>query len=459
MLNHAKHRRSKPAAWKRAAAAGLATATVATGAAVWAVQSQAATLPVVVDSLTLSTDTPSATAPVTATAKVHAGKRISLQSLTVAVRAANGANYDFPGAIQTTLGTSQTTFKPDSRTFPAGKYTYFVAYKAGGVWKNLTPVGTFTSGAVAPAPTPTPTSTPTPTATPKPTPSATATPTPTPTPTLTPSPSPTLTPSPTATPKPTPSATATPTPTPTPTLTPTPSPSASSSPAAGGPLGIAGSWRPVFADEFNSSSLDSSKWTPNWLGCPTCTTPPVTGSETAAYAPSQVSVGGGSLHLTTAKQDTVANGKTYPYRSGMVQSNGKAQFTYGAFEARIYLPAAGTTIANWPAFWTDGQNWPTDGEMDIMEGLGGDACYHYHSPSGGPGGCAPGNYSGWHTYGAEWKPGSVTYYYDGKQVGQITTGISSSPQYLILNNAVSPEGGQIVAPADMQVDYVRVWQH
>ncbi|MFC9327439.1 family 16 glycosylhydrolase [Kitasatospora sp. NPDC057015] len=458
MLNHAKHRRARTAAWKRAAAAGLATAAVATGAATWAVQSQAATIPVVVDSLTLSSTAPSATSPVTATAKIHATKRISLQSLTVAVRAANGANYDFPGAIQTTLGTSQTTFKPDSRSFPAGKYTYFVAYKAGGVWKNLTPVGTFTSDAApAPTPSPTPTATPSPTAsaTPKPSPTASATPSPT----LKPSPTASPTPKPSPTLKPSPSASATPSPTASPTQTPTPTPSPSSSPAGSGPVGIAGSWRSVFADEFNGSGLDSSKWTPNWLGCPTCTTPPVTGSETAAYAPSQVSVGGGSLHLTTAQQDTVANGKTYPYRSGMVQSNGKAQFTYGAFEARIYLPAAGNTIANWPAFWTDGQNWPTDGEMDVMEGLGGDACYHYHSPSGGPGGCAPGNYSGWHTYGAEWKPGSVTYYYDGKQVGQITTGISSSPQYLILNNAVSPEGGTIVPQADMQVDYVRVWQH
>jgi beta-glucanase (GH16 family) len=181
-------------------------------------------------------------------------------------------------------------------------------------------------------------------------------------------------------------------------------------------------------------------------------------SELAAYAPSQATVGGGSLHLTASQQATTVNGKTYPYRSGMVQSNGKAEYTYGAFEARIYLPAAGTKIANWPAFWTDGQSWPADGENDIMEGLGGQACYHYHSPSGGPGSCAAGDYTGWHTYGAEWAPGSVTYYYDGKKVGQITTGIASSPHYLILNNAVDG-GDREVAGADMQVDYVKVWQH
>ncbi|GAA4993672.1 hypothetical protein GCM10025734_22920 [Kitasatospora paranensis] len=217
----------------------------------------------------------------------------------------------------------------------------------------------------------------------------------------------------------------------------------------------------MFADEFNGSSVDSSKWTANWLGCATCTTPPVnSGYESAAYAPSQATVSGGSLHLTAVQQATTVNGKTYPYRSGMVQSNGKAQFSYGAFEARIYLPATGSKISNWPAFWTDGQSWPADGEMDVMEGLGGQACYHFHSPAGGPGSCASGDFTGWHTYGAEWAPGSVTYYYDGVQVGRITTGITTAPQYLILNNGVDSTTPAVTsAPADMQVDYVRVWQH
>ncbi|GAA2629623.1 hypothetical protein GCM10010307_20570 [Streptomyces vastus] len=216
----------------------------------------------------------------------------------------------------------------------------------------------------------------------------------------------------------------------------------------------------MFSDEFDGTSLDTSKWNPNWLGCPTCTTKPVNSAETTAYAPSQVSVSGGSLHLKLVQQQTTVDGKTYPYRSGLVESNGKAEFTYGAFEARIYTPGSGGKISNWPAFWTDGQNWPTDGEMDVMEGLGGSACYHFHSPAGGPGGCAPGDFTGWHTYGAEWKPGSVTYYYDGKLVGQISTGITSAPMYLILNNGISDQhGGPAMANADMMTDYVRVWQH
>jgi beta-glucanase (GH16 family) len=111
--------------------------------------------------------------------------------------------------------------------------------------------------------------------------------------------------------------------------------------------------------------------------------------------------------------------------------------------------------------WADGQSpWPTNGEDDVLEGLGGEACFHFHSPSGGPGSCVAGNLSGWHTFASDWQPGSVTYYYDGAQVGRITTGITSSPMYLILSNTVSSAmGGPTVAPSDMQVDYVRVWQH
>ncbi|WP_370369797.1 family 16 glycosylhydrolase [Catenulispora sp. GP43] len=240
-----------------------------------------------------------------------------------------------------------------------------------------------------------------------------------------------------------------------------PAPSSSSTtsaPASAGPLGISGSWRNVFSDSFaNDSALDTTKWSTGWNA--SGITRPPNWSEDDCYDPAQVSVTGGTLNLT-AIQKAVNCGQAKDYTSGLVNTNGKFNFTYGAMEARIYLPAGSDgKIANWPAFWADGQNWPTDGETDVMEGLTGDACYHFHSTAGGPGGCASGNYTGWHTYGADWEPGSVTYYYDGVKVGQITTGITSVPQYLILNNAVGGYGGTTLAPSTMKVDYVKVWQH
>ncbi|MFG2818182.1 family 16 glycosylhydrolase [Kitasatospora sp. NPDC048365] len=446
MPKHSKHRRGPSR--RRVAVLGLAFAATASGAAAWAAPSQP-TEPVIVDSLTVTPTATGADSPVTASVRLHATKQTSVQALTVAVRSADGRNYDFRGAIPATLGSTPRTFTPETRTFPAGTYTYFVAYESNNRWHNLKPIGTFTAGSSTPAPAPSPSAT----ASPTPTASSSASPTATPTPT----PTPTATPTPTGSPTSSPFATPTPTASPTGTASPTASPSPSTGSAAA-PLGIPGSWRQVFADEFNDSTLDATKWNPNWFGCATCITPPVNGAESAAYAPSQVSESGGSLHLTAAQKPATVNGKTYQYTSGLVNTNGKAQFTYGAFESRIYLPAAGPDVANWPAFWTDGQNWPADGELDVMEGLSGQACYHFHSPSGGPGGCASGNYTGWHTFGAEWAPGSVTYYYDGVKVGQITSGITSSPMYVILNNAVYASG-PTATPADMQVDYVRVWQH
>jgi beta-glucanase (GH16 family) len=61
--------------------------------------------------------------------------------------------------------------------------------------------------------------------------------------------------------------------------------------------------------------------------------------------------------------------------------------------------------------------------------------------------------TGWHTFGADWQPGSVRFYDDGVQVDHITTGITSAPMYLILDNTVAGTG----TAATLKVDYVRVW--
>src|SRR5262249_55110958 len=64
------------------------------------------------------------------------------------------------------------------------------------------------------------------------------------------------------------------------------------------------------------------------------------------------------------------------------------------------------------------------------------------------------------TYGVLWEPGSVTYYYDGNEVGQTTSGITSSPMFMILNHGVSDTiGGPTSVPSDMLVDYVHVYSH
>ena len=219
-----------------------------------------------------------------------------------------------------------------------------------------------------------------------------------------------------------------------------------------------GPWHLKFDDEFSGRSLDTALWSKGWLA--PGITPPVNPGELECYDPARVGVSGGFLHLSLVPQPESCGGKVRPYASGMINSNGKFQFTYGFMEARIWLPGRGRII-NWPAFWADGRNWPQDGEIDVMEGLGGQACWHFVHPGGVPGGCARGDFAnGWHTYGADWEPGSITYYYDGHPVGTIRSGVTSAPMYLILNNATARQYGiPVHVPATMEVDYVRVWQH
>lgn len=233
------------------------------------------------------------------------------------------------------------------------------------------------------------------------------------------------------------------------------------------PLGVPGNWKYKFGDEFEGTSLDLNKWQPNWLGpSNTAITKPVNDTEMSCYDPRQVSVGSGVLSLDLAQKSCTANNDiTYGYSSGLINSYSHYQFTYGYIEARMWLDGTGGAPTNWPAFWANGTgNWPVTGEIDVMEGLGSGAkpiCWHFHYSGGAPGGCVdlqPGN-TGWHVFGADWQPGSITFYYDGVEVGKTTMGVTSSPMYLIANHGISSQyGGPAKAPSKIQVDYIRAWQ-
>lgn len=234
------------------------------------------------------------------------------------------------------------------------------------------------------------------------------------------------------------------------------------SPTVPQPAGITGTWTLKLRDEFDGTSLNKSLWSPGWFS--SGISGPVNDLEKACYSPNQLTMpGDGSLHMFLKVQQNTCKA-TYPNTGALISSNpfdyvsGHTgyQYAYGVVEWRVYLPPdSNGNIANWPGVWSNGQNWPSDGENDNMEGLGGQACYHFHSPVGGPGGCAAGKYSGWHTFASNWQPGVVKYYYDGQYVGQITSGITSSPQYLIVQQTTDL---QTAIPSEMLVDYVRVWQ-
>jgi hypothetical protein len=221
------------------------------------------------------------------------------------------------------------------------------------------------------------------------------------------------------------------------------------------PMGVPGTWTLVFDDEFDGTSLDTSKWTTmdggGW-GSTTCRT-------------ANVSVSGGNLVLTLASSSSgacVCTGSACAPAFGGYFSAGSGSYDLpvgGYTEARVSFPGSGTNIYNWPAWWTSGPGWPAGGEHDIAEGCG-TLTENYHSSSGAHNhGTISGTWSNaFHVYGLHRKASSVDVYYDGQVVISYATDDDGSPQSLLVD--LMDGYGQAVygAGSRVLVDYVRAWQ-
>jgi hypothetical protein len=241
------------------------------------------------------------------------------------------------------------------------------------------------------------------------------------------------------------------------------------------PTGVPGAWALRLNEEFSGSSLNTALWTPGWQDDASISGP-VSGQ---CLSPANVTQNGnGYLYLQVRAQHATCGSSTVEDSGGLIESNpsdGVAghsgfSYTYGYVEWRAYVPgvsppgrgcAKGGCLPDWPALWSLSST--NTNEIDTMEGLEtlGLACYHLHKESYGPGACLSGSYaSAWHTYGSEWEPGVVKYFYDGAEVGHITTeAVNGTPQYLIADILPPGYGQPLVVPDEMVVDYVRVWQH
>lgn len=257
-------------------------------------------------------------------------------------------------------------------------------------------------------------------------------------------------------------------------------------------------YRLVWRDEFNGTSLDTSKWGYQ-LGVRdqygSSTGPVFWGNEELQYYTADaVSVADGMLKITATKQ-AMPDGRSYS--SGRILTRDKASWTYGYFEARMKTP---TGNGMWPAFWMLPQpsttassdniygGWPANGEIDIMEAKGRlgnvvDTTLHFGKAWDAHDYVSRAttlstSTEEWHTYAVEWTNTNIIWYIDGEQVllvskarwwtqdasNQGQSAPFDQPFYILFNLAVGgmydnyeqPDGA--FTSAAMYVDYVRVYE-
>jgi len=215
----------------------------------------------------------------------------------------------------------------------------------------------------------------------------------------------------------------------------------------------------IWGDEFNGTSLNSSKW--SWGSLPWGGN--YHNSSYASYITSEDSYlnGSGSLILRCRKVGANINGNWVPWTEGFVHSNGKFRYTYGYAEIRARFPV---TKGAWPAFWTLSDGWPP--EFDIAEYFGDDNRMHMGYAYGT---CCPVNWDStnlynegfdqWHTYGLEWGNGWAKWYRDGVVRKTINASyITSQSMYLILNSGMTWGYDSSTAnPNYTEIDYCRVY--
>ncbi|HET9691985.1 MAG TPA: glycoside hydrolase family 16 protein [Acidimicrobiales bacterium] len=231
------------------------------------------------------------------------------------------------------------------------------------------------------------------------------------------------------------------------------------------PVGDLPGWHQTFADDFTGTALDPTLWGNPFAGEPG-------GDPAAWWDPSQVTVGGGLLTLSTTYTSGAPNGAHW-VSGGISLRDSRAQ-AYGKYELRMRGDAA-YGVADIAMLWPV-SGWPP--EIDFYEDgwsaagtrTGTSATVHWDGA----------NYTfqvrqgtidftHWHTVGVEWTPGSIVYTVDGAPWATVTTtsiatagspdaanAVPSSPMVLHLQSQALQgwAGSQTPGRSAMQVDWV-----
>ena len=246
-------------------------------------------------------------------------------------------------------------------------------------------------------------------------------------------------------------------------------------------------WALTMADEFDSGTSPSAElWTietgygPNDDGWGN--------DEWQLYtnSPDNVRVEGGNLVISAQCPNPPCGKRDGSITSARLKTQDLFEQEYGRFEARIKLPEG---RGLWAAFWMLGANidevpWPGCGEIDVMEDFGrepGVVSGALHGPGYSGGESISRDFSlpdgeifadDFHVFAVEWDPGRITFSVDS-QVYRIVNSFEVSARgdwvfdhefFMLLNLAVggnpvsSPDPSGTIFPAEMLVDYIRVFE-
>jgi beta-glucanase (GH16 family) len=225
---------------------------------------------------------------------------------------------------------------------------------------------------------------------------------------------------------------------------------------------------------FAGGSLNTNRWNPcyHWAtdGCTN-----LSNNELQWYVPGQAKVADGVLSLEADRRRvTGIDDKQFDYVSGLISGASPDRtlfaFKYGYVESRVRLPKG---QGLWSALWMLPTTRESKPEVDIFETVGEQpdtVQMHTHWEKDGQdhqrghrwhGGDMT---EGWHTFGLQWEPDSLTWYVDGQVRWRVTdtAQIPHEDMYLLTNLAV---GGALTKtpnadtpfPSSLRVDYVRVW--
>lgn len=254
----------------------------------------------------------------------------------------------------------------------------------------------------------------------------------------------------------------------------------------------------VWSDEFNGTGIvDATNWSfENGF---------VRNEEVQWYQSANAFLQGGNLIIEGRKENPV-NTRLNPnyvagstdwrksrqyinYTASSIKTVGKKSWLYGRFEIRAKVT---NLTGTWPAIWTLGDNceWPSNGEVDIMENYGGNILANF----------AWGTNTRWnakwdsvklntlntfvskdpdwlnkfHIWTLDWDANKMSIYLDDILLNEVnlSTTINGTAncsgqnpfkqkQYLLLNLALGANGGSVTNlafPSQYLVDYVRVYQ-